>query len=44
MLFDLENDPGERRNLAYQRPALLQELQAMLAEWEAGVGAVAPPR
>ncbi len=44
MLFDLENDPGERRNLAYQRPALLQELQAMLAEWEAGIGAVTPPR
>ncbi len=34
MLFDLEEDIGERHNLAYQRPKLLRELQAALAEWE----------
>ena len=37
MLFDLEEDIGERHNLAYQRPKLLKELQAALTEWELSV-------
>jgi arylsulfatase A-like enzyme len=37
MLFDLEEDIGERQNLAYQQADLLKELQAALAEWEAGL-------
>ena len=37
MLFDLATDIGERDNLAYQRPAKLQELQKALATWEAAL-------
>lgn len=35
MLVDLENDPGERHNLAYQKPEVMARLRALLAEWEA---------
>ncbi|MBW2698625.1 MAG: sulfatase [Deltaproteobacteria bacterium] len=33
VLFDLENDPGEERNLASERPALREELLAELSTW-----------
>ncbi len=32
-LYDLEQDPGETRNLAEERPELLEELEALLPEW-----------
>jgi arylsulfatase A-like enzyme len=34
LLFDLERDPGERRNLFYEQQAKALELQAKLAEWD----------
>ena len=37
LLFDLKNDIGERRNLGYQHPAVLKELKAKLAAWEAEI-------
>ena len=42
MLFDLENDPSERHNLAYQQPEVLARLRASLAQWEAQLPA--PPK
>jgi arylsulfatase A-like enzyme len=35
MLFDLENDVGERRNLAFRYPKVVAELRGQLASWEA---------
>jgi hypothetical protein len=32
-LYDLEQDPGERRNLAQARPELFGELHASLNRW-----------
>jgi arylsulfatase A-like enzyme len=34
LLFDLNEDPGERRDLAAQHPDLVVKLKALLAEWE----------
>jgi arylsulfatase A len=34
LLFDLETDIGERRNLAYQHPDLVQDMRKALSEWE----------
>jgi arylsulfatase A-like enzyme len=34
MLFDLENDVGERVDLGYRNPDKLRELQALHAAWE----------
>jgi arylsulfatase A-like enzyme len=34
LLFDLESDRGERRNLAYRQPKMVAELRKALAEWE----------
>jgi len=34
MLFDLENDIGERRDLAFQHPEVLADLKARLKSWE----------
>jgi arylsulfatase A-like enzyme len=34
MLFDLENDISERRDLAYQHPEILADLKARLKAWE----------
>jgi arylsulfatase A-like enzyme len=34
LLFDLEADKGERRNLAYRQPKMVEELRKALAEWE----------
>jgi hypothetical protein len=41
-LFDLASDPGERRNLAGDRPARAAELAARLAAWRRQVGAAMP--
>jgi arylsulfatase A-like enzyme len=45
MLFDLEADPGERRNLAAQHPEVTAELRGMMEAWLAGAGTegTAPP-
>jgi len=34
LLFDLERDPGERRNLFYEQQAKAIELRGKLAEWD----------
>ena len=38
-LFDLEADVGERTDLAYRHAGMLPALRALLATWEADVGA-----
>jgi|WetSurMetagenome_2_1015567.scaffolds.fasta_scaffold32190_2 arylsulfatase A len=42
MLFDLEADIGERRDLGYQHPEVLRDLQKRLADWEAEMAKSAP--
>jgi hypothetical protein len=42
MLFDLEQDPGERVNLAEREPERLAELQALLDRWLAWRGPESP--
>jgi arylsulfatase A-like enzyme len=37
LLFDLAQDPGERRDLAAERPELVVRLKALLADWEKDV-------
>jgi arylsulfatase A-like enzyme len=39
LLFDLRADPGERHDLAQQRPELMRELRALVGKWEANVDA-----
>jgi arylsulfatase A-like enzyme len=34
LLFDLERDPGERRNLFYEHQEIAKELQVRLAAWD----------
>jgi arylsulfatase A-like enzyme len=34
LLFDLERDPSERRNLFYEQPAKAVELRTKLTEWD----------
>ena len=34
MLFDLDDYPGEHRNVAYRCPEVLAELQGACASWE----------
>jgi arylsulfatase A-like enzyme len=34
LLYDLERDPGERRNLFYEQPDKAKELQARLIAWD----------
>ena len=41
-LFDLASDPGERIDLAEQRPEVAEGLQKALQDWRKGVGAVMP--
>ena len=35
LLFDLDADPGEERDLSQARPDVLVELQGLYQEWEA---------
>jgi arylsulfatase A-like enzyme len=42
LLFDLEGDVGERRNLASRHPEVVKELRAALAAWEATLPPVKP--
>jgi hypothetical protein len=35
LLFDLEADVGERKNIAFRHPDVLANMQRLLAEWEA---------
>lgn len=41
-LFDLAGDPGERSNLREARPGEVAELDAAIADWEAGLSPRAP--
>lgn len=43
LLFDLENDPGGVRNVAYQHPEIVARIRQLLADWEADVGREPPP-
>ena len=43
LLFDLEKDIGERRNLAFERPEIVKYLHAAHAEWERRVSAANHP-
>ena len=38
-LYDLGADPGERKNLAADRPEIVRELSAKLAEWKGSLPA-----
>jgi arylsulfatase A-like enzyme len=42
LLFDLEKDIGEKRNLAFQHPEVVTELRAALAKWETQLPLVRP--
>lgn|GEM_PF-2511414 len=37
MLFNLEEDIGERQNLAYQHPDVLDDLEQRLAQWQSDI-------
>ena len=41
-LYDLGNDPGERRNLAQEKPALAKELNGLITDFLADTEAVIP--
>ncbi len=41
MLFDLESDPGEKRDVARENPETVAELKQAIADWEKQVP---PPR
>jgi arylsulfatase A-like enzyme len=43
MLFDLEKDIGERKDLAYRHPETLARLKKLLADWEADLARNPPP-
>lgn len=43
MLFDLQKDIGERLDLAYRHPEMVEELRGLLAQWEKEMDAT-PPR
>jgi hypothetical protein len=43
LLFDLEQDPGERRNLFYQHPDVVAQVRQRLADWEAELAKNPPP-
>lgn len=43
MLYDLEADISERRDLAYQHPDIVRKLKQLLAEWEAEFERNPPP-
>ena len=40
LLFDLDQDVGERRNLAFQFPGIEEALRTALAGWEAPMPAL----
>ena len=42
LLFDLNEDPGERRDLAAQHPELVAKLKALLTDWERDVDQKTP--
>ena len=42
LLFDLERDPAERRNLFYEHQEKAKELQARLAAWDKDMNAHKP--
>jgi hypothetical protein len=42
LLFDLDEDPGERRDLAAQHPELVAKLKALLTDWEQDVDQKTP--
>jgi arylsulfatase A-like enzyme len=42
-LFDLEQDPGERRDLGYRFPQVLAAMRGQVARWEAEMARTTPP-
>jgi len=44
MLFDLEEDVGERRNLIYRHPELAARLRRLHEEWETDLARTPPPQ
>jgi arylsulfatase A-like enzyme len=42
LLFDLDHDIGERRNLAYQNPQVVGRMRQLLADWEADLARTPP--
>jgi hypothetical protein len=36
-LYNLDDDPGEQRNVAKEKPAIVKELSAAWSRWEADV-------
>jgi arylsulfatase A-like enzyme len=40
MLFDLETDPAEKRDLSAEHPEMFEELKALYAQWDSSL----PPR
>jgi hypothetical protein len=42
LLFDLNDDPGERHDLAAHHTDLVVKLKALLAEWERDVNQKTP--
>jgi arylsulfatase A-like enzyme len=42
LLFDLQADPGERKNLAHRHPEKLADLKRRLADWEAEMDKARP--
>jgi hypothetical protein len=36
-LYNIQNDPGEKQNLADERPEIVKELQAELRKWQESV-------
>ena len=42
LLFNLADDPGERRNLGYEKPEKLAELKKYLGDWEADMAKEKP--
>jgi arylsulfatase A-like enzyme len=43
LLFDLESDPGERKDLSFEHPDKVAELKKLLRDWESDVDKSAPP-
>jgi hypothetical protein len=43
-LFNLKDDPGEKKDLANKRPETVQKLKKALAEWRKSVGTQMPSR
>ncbi len=43
LLFDVERDPSERRELGYKHPEMMPKLRQLMADWEAELAKNPPP-